>query len=95
LEDKSFKKQGSFKIPSNTTDVRDIYLGHDFYLITCRTDEKFGRNLTWISYNEGKNWSPYKQNGEYRLVYCSFGKPFMIDKNNDIYVGDVVKDMKE
>ncbi len=79
------KLKNRLRIPNSVGEIINIYMSEKYYFLTAREKQLKGNILTWISTNRGKTWSKYKKNEEFQLVYNTFGKLYMKNKNNIIY----------
>lgn len=80
-----------FRVPKHTQSIENLYIGKDFFIITCLEDVIPGKTLSWISYDRGKHWMVYEQEREMKLVYNSFGRLYMTDKFNNLLQGKMAE----
>ncbi|BDD13012.1 hypothetical protein FUAX_54440 (plasmid) [Fulvitalea axinellae] len=73
-----------FRLPDNTSWVENVFLDREYYIVTVREKKLTGKKISWISYDNGKNWRPLEHEKRLKLIYNTFGRLFMIDINNDI-----------
>ncbi len=89
IQNKKLHYQEKIKTPKGISEIKNIYLGDSFYIITARQKELKGMTLSWISYDKGVRWQPYRQEEEYQLISNSFGGLFMRNKDNNIMKGEL------
>lgn len=83
----------TFNVPNDIVEyfhqVENLFVCDSFYVLTGRINDESSKGTTnsasWISYDKGKNWMSFEHQNESRLIYNSFGKLFMYDKNNTIF----------
>jgi hypothetical protein len=78
----------TISLPNKFNDVKNVFLGVDYLIITAREEKLLGKTLSWISYDFGNNWRPYEHKRGLQLVDNNLGELFMIDSNNDILQGE-------
>lgn len=88
----SYKKElltleQKFNIPKGVEAVKNLYMDESIYFITCEEKGMQGKELSWISYNKGADWIPFKQEIELKLVFNGLGELWAINNNNDLLKG--------
>lgn len=78
-----------FDTPKGASNVKDIYLGRDYYIITCREDDLKGETLSWISYDNGNNWDAFEHKAQFQLVSNDFGELIIHNKQNEILISKI------
>jgi len=75
-----------FDTPKGASNVKDIYMGMDYYIITCREDDLRGKTLSWISYDNGNNWIDFEHENQFKLISNDFGELIIHNGQNEILI---------
>lgn len=87
LENERIHLMKEFNCPDESADVLNLFMSDQYYIITGKQKEMFGKTLSWISNDKGENWFPFEQEREFMLIYNDFGQLFMMDKQNNLLIG--------
>lgn len=80
-------KECTIDVPYSTNSVTSLFIGENFYIITGNKEAKHPNYVSWISFDKGKHWLPYKQKEKLRLLYSEDGELFAIDQEGNILKG--------